>query len=434
MLNNLERGKEGEQFVEEIISNSFLRYWVFPNPIDARNKEICDLLILFNDVAIMISIKNHSFNNSYSRYFKRTIHKAEKQIKGAERNLFKENQTLNFKRFNGDELVFYPSNYTKRFRIIVNLGEGVLFFPLSRTTSKEQFITIFDKDSFISLVSELDTFPDFIEYLEKREQIFLGKDVLVLKGEEDDWDEEIINRFHQHLDSNSISFSSRVLISGSEKDLLALYLRNKRTFPGPLKKKEYKGMLYEIDGEWNKYSLNERVKIKEKLDSHSYFIDELVKREILTNSFQGKEKIAIEFLSLNRFYRRVITRSFFDFYRLYEDRGDDYFARRYGKLEEKFLVFIYYPENWEEDKVDTMINVFLESLFMFYKYKLRNVIVIGTIKKMAQFKLGFIEGMGPFPENHENELREICRELGWFQDMKKSIVKDKEFPDLADYK
>ena len=85
------KGVLGENFVNEIANNTFLEYWCYPSPKDEKGdkKEICDLLILFRDVLIIISVKNYDFKGNYDRYFNRTIEKALKQIQGAERKIIR---------------------------------------------------------------------------------------------------------------------------------------------------------------------------------------------------------------------------------------------------------------------------------------------------------------------------------------------------------
>lgn len=47
MKNSLQKGKEGENFVNDLAFKSFLKYWCYPNPMDENGdkKEICDLLV-----------------------------------------------------------------------------------------------------------------------------------------------------------------------------------------------------------------------------------------------------------------------------------------------------------------------------------------------------------------------------------------------------
>ncbi len=45
------KGDIGENAVNEVATNTYLKYWCYPSPKDesGNKKEICDLLILFKD-------------------------------------------------------------------------------------------------------------------------------------------------------------------------------------------------------------------------------------------------------------------------------------------------------------------------------------------------------------------------------------------------
>ena len=214
-----DKGIVGEQFVNELAYNSFLKFWCYPSPKfeNGNKKEICDLLILFNSVAIIISVKNYEFKGNHFRYFNNTIEKAVKQLHGACRVLFG-TEKVQIKHPD-KKIEIFPRNQIKKiFRIIINLGEGAKFYPFNQTTKNDDYVTLFDKDSFETIISELDTIPDFIDYLEKREKIFKNRTAIILPGEEFDFPIETQKEFFQLTDKKNSDF---VLISGSEKDLLS---------------------------------------------------------------------------------------------------------------------------------------------------------------------------------------------------------------------
>ena len=63
----MNKGKTAEDYVHHFAKTAYLKHWCFPNPIDESGdrKEICDLLILFNDTCIIVSIKNYDLNGDY---------------------------------------------------------------------------------------------------------------------------------------------------------------------------------------------------------------------------------------------------------------------------------------------------------------------------------------------------------------------------------
>lgn len=187
-MNQIEKGIVGEEAVLSIASSTYLKYWCYPDPKDelGNGKQICDLLILFRNVAIIIEIKNYEFKGNYERYFNNTLKKAISQINGAERKLFKSNLNLSIKHYLKGVLNFDCTNYTKIQRLIVNLSTEPLFYPGGELTNSSEFVHIFNWFGFLKVVQELDTIPDFIKYLETRENTFKEKQLVIAQGEEED--------------------------------------------------------------------------------------------------------------------------------------------------------------------------------------------------------------------------------------------------------
>ena len=190
MTSILDKGQLGEDFINQIAYKSFFKYWCYPNPKDelGDKKEICDLLIVFKDVIIIICVKNYEFKGVYDRYFRKTIEKDIKQIAGAERKLTDRRTTVYIKHPGRSVEIFNKNAVNKIFRVVVHLGEHVRFYPLFERTNKDKFINILDKETFEMLLSELDTLPDFVEYLEKKEIAFKDRYAIILPKEENDFD------------------------------------------------------------------------------------------------------------------------------------------------------------------------------------------------------------------------------------------------------
>jgi len=113
-MNSTEKVNSGEKFVNGIAFDSFMEYWCYPSPKDESGdkKEICDLLILFDSNMIIVSVKNYEFKDFYSRYFRRTVEKAVKQIYGAERKLFNNDRDIFIKHPNR-EIERFPKEKNK---------------------------------------------------------------------------------------------------------------------------------------------------------------------------------------------------------------------------------------------------------------------------------------------------------------------------------
>lgn len=431
-MNSLEKGNIGEGFVNNIAFHSFLEYWCYPSPKDelGDKKEICDLLILFESNLVIVSVKNYKFNDLYSRYFKQTIEKAAKQIYGAERKLLRSNRDIIIKHPKKQKERFPKETIKNIHRVIINLGEGVRFYPFNMETLDNKFISLFDKAAFETIVKELDTIPDFLEYLTKREELFSGKSVTILPGEENDFPFDTSRQFFDHSEQKYVSSENQgILISGTEHDLLARYLIHQRTFPEPLRSKDYNYTFIQLDGSWEDFNKRKQVIKKRELDRNSYFLDELVKREVLTNMNEKSIELATVLMSFNRFDRRVISNNFMQFFEMYKDAEVDTFARRYSDFNGTGIVFAFYHQMMPQQIVNTLIDIAIDSFCLYSNYKSKRIILIATTNEFKQFKMGLLNDITPFSKDKELQIKEDVELLGWFTNHTEIKVNEKEYPD-----
>lgn len=431
-MDSTEKGKIGEEFVNKIAYSSFLDYWCYPSPEDeyGDKKEICDLLILFGDSLIIISVKNYEFKDFYSRYFRRTIDKAVKQIYGAERKLLNKERDIFIKHPKREIERFPKEKVANIHRVIISLGEGVRFYPFNKATKDDKFITLLDKDAFQTIVRELDTISDFIEYLRKREELFADKTVTILPGDEDDFPADTTKQFFEYTEQNfNPNKKQSILVSGTEHDILASYLMNEHSFPEYIQSKEYNGLFVQLDGNWTDYNLRNQVKAKRDLDRNSYFLDELVKREVLTNHNDSSVELATAILSFNRFNRRVISNNFLQFYDAYKDAKGNFLARRYADFDGIGILFAFYPMGMPQEMVNTLLGIALESFCVYSNYKSKTMILIATTNEFKQFKMGLMKNIVPFPKEQEEQIRMDVELLGWFKNHQEFNVTEKEYPD-----
>lgn len=420
-----DKGNIGEEFVNELAYNSFLKYWCYPSPKyeNGDKKEICDLLILFNSVAIIISVKNYEFKGNHFRYFNNTIEKAVKQLHGASRTLFGPNE-VQIKHPEKNLETFPKEQIQKVFRIVVNLGDGVKFYPFNASTKNEDYVTLFDKDSFQTIITELDTIPDFINYLEKRELLFKDKPIIVLPGEEFDFPIETQKEFFQLREHTNGGF---VFLSGTEKDLLSYYFKNTRSFPESFNQKS-DGFYLIIDGAWEEFAATKRVKNKIEADKVSYFIDEFVKNELFINTSPMRENLAKALLSFDRLARRSIAKNYFDFHSLYKDVKGHYFGRRFANLNGVGVLLTFYTPEMDFEMINTLNNLAMESSHLYTDYKCKSMILISS-NRDHHFMFHYIDKLEKYPEELEKQIRKDVETLGWFTKHTYIQSSENEFPD-----
>ena len=432
MTPQTDKGKQGEDFIIKIASKTFLKYWCYPNPKDENgdNKEICDLLILFNDTLLIICVKNYEFKGTYNKYFKKTINKDIRQIAGAERKLLDSNRTIFIKHPDREPEEFKRSAIKNVFRIVVHLGENVRFYPLFGRTNRDCFVHIFDKDTFETILSELDTIPDFIEYLDKKENAFKDTSAIILPKDEYDFDPIAGQQLQEYSDLKLLERKQKLIfISGTEYDLLAHFLLHDRTMPEQIGSEKLGWAVFLIDGAWVDFNKRKEVLLKKSRDKMSYFVDEFVKNELLVNPNEGRIKLAKELLSFSRFDRRVISKSFFTFYYSNKNRSSTSISRRYWKLNNVGFVFVLYPTNWLDLSINTILDLALKSFCISDNYQAKKMILIANKADLTQFRFGYVDSVVQFSKKEEREIMKDVKKLGWFSDIDYSHYNEIEYPD-----
>ena len=89
-----------EEFVYELANKTFLPFWSFANPIGKKDKELCDVLVICDNVVIIISVKEIKVSEGknvdvqYERWIKKAVHASCDQIHGAERYILSSDRIL----------------------------------------------------------------------------------------------------------------------------------------------------------------------------------------------------------------------------------------------------------------------------------------------------------------------------------------------------
>jgi hypothetical protein len=222
---------------------SFLNLWSWPNVYRNKTwgageegKELCDLLFVFGDHVVIFSVKECAFPNSgdpdldWSRWFRKTIWKSANQIWGAERWL-RENPGRVFR----DSSCKVPlpfrlpdSDDAKFVRVVVAHGSGIRArkrlggsgslimmpdiigkqhfkkdcgpvrpFAIGQLDVNRGYVHVLDDTSFEILLQTLDTAPDFIQYLDRKERLIESGRLGIAAGEED-----LLAFYLQHVDDS----------------------------------------------------------------------------------------------------------------------------------------------------------------------------------------------------------------------------------------
>lgn len=429
ILDFKERGDLGEALVENLANHTYLKYWCFLNPKDrlGNKKEICDLLILFKDTLLIISIKNYLFKGNYERYFKSTIQKAIKQISGAERKLFESSSPIQFEHPVTGIHQFDRTQYSKVQRIIINLSDLPMFYPGGLNIHERKYAHIFNWSAFLGVVTELDTIPDLLNYLEERERVFTNRKLIFALGSENDWKDSHIKAFFDYSEGANELQRCDFLISGSEQDLLGDFLYHDRRFSEQYNS-DVSSNLIVLDNVWKSYLGEKRVILKKGADQASYFVDELVKREIVNMKHPSKLDLAIELLALSRFERRILGKQFYEFLEKHKDFKETVVHRRYGKVGQLVFGLLIHDDFWDKDEIELFMELAMNGYIMHDDYNSQKILIVSINRSLDHFNFAYNSEIKVFPLEYVIELRADCEKLGWFEDMKPFKVSEIEYP------
>jgi hypothetical protein len=82
-----EKGAKAEKIIHDLSIKTFFTDWCYQNPPRPGGKELCDLLVVFDDTAIIWQIKDLKVDEN-GRYKQAEVEKNLRQLSGARRTLF----------------------------------------------------------------------------------------------------------------------------------------------------------------------------------------------------------------------------------------------------------------------------------------------------------------------------------------------------------
>lgn len=298
-----------ERMLAELCDRSFLTLWSYPNLYRSRAKELCDLLVVFGNDVIIFSDKSCAFPNTgdrnldWCRWYRKSIAKSAKQAQRAEDWLRKCPDRIFLDAKCTERLPLQiPSNDEMRIhhvcialnalgRAEAELGQPALRispqtdgdaqrFTIGSVPGARNWVHILDERSLPTLMAELSTTPDFLDYLTKKEAM---------------------------LDGGLFMFAH------SELDLLAYFLWNNREFPNP-----GAGQFQLQPNLWETVEADERFLAARAENTCSRFWDRLIEHltgHYLNETLEFGNEMPIEhheqlvrmMASETRFGRRILT-------------------------------------------------------------------------------------------------------------------------------
>jgi hypothetical protein len=215
-----------ERYVAQLCKRSFLSIWSYPGIFRDQcrpfgkgdGKEVCDLLVVFENHIIIFSDKDCRFGDGgnlkteWARWFKKAVRNSAKQVWGAERWI---KQFPNRLFLDRKCAIPFPINIpdpakatfhrivvahdaSRAFRaafggsgsLMLNStvsGDGHLAVPftLGQMDSSKGYVHVFDDTTLNIVMSTLDTITDFTDYLTKKERFLTSGRLIKAAGEEE---------------------------------------------------------------------------------------------------------------------------------------------------------------------------------------------------------------------------------------------------------
>jgi hypothetical protein len=382
------KGSKAESVVHDLSIKSFLTDWCYLNPNLPNNKEICDLLVVFDDIAIVWQIKSLKLRDDGS-YKKGDVEKNFRQLIGAKRRLFEIDTEINLENPRRGKELFNPKSISQVFLVSVLMGPPEDFFSFVETINGNT-IHVFDREFTEIVLNELDTISDFCEYLKSKERLIAGKEMMIM---------------------------------GGEKELLAYYLQNNRSFS---QFNEATNILLQ-EGIWEGYISRSEYKKKKKADEFSYGWDSIIDR-----AHEGSieyERVARELARPNRFERRMLSKTFLEAHiRAHEDTKADMF-RRILTTDGVSYVFLFFSEDHPRDHRKQML--FAICFFARGKFgKNTKVIGIATEKRIeptCSYDYCVIN-KPEWTDDDQNRMLKLQDELELFKNPKIARISEDEYP------
>jgi hypothetical protein len=214
-----------ERRLAQLCRRSFLSLWSYPAVFRDQGqknggdgKEICDLLVVFENHIIIFSDKDCEFRDTgdlereWRRWYKKAVLKSAEQVFGAQRWIHQFPNRLFLDRKckvpfpialpDPNQAVFHrivvAHNGARRCREMMG-GSGSLMlnnvsvgnahfdlpFTIGQIDPEKGFVHVFDDTTLDIVMSTLDTISDFIAYLAKKEQFLTGERMVSAAGEEE---------------------------------------------------------------------------------------------------------------------------------------------------------------------------------------------------------------------------------------------------------
>lgn len=383
------KGKKAEKLVHDLALKTFLTDWCYLNPMLPNGKELCDLLVVYDEVAIIWQIKDLKLDKR-GRYRSREVERNLCQLAGAHRQLFTLKAPIELENPRRGKELFDAVQIKEIYLISVLVGEGEDIFPFVESI-KNYAIHVFTRDFTQIILNELDTISDFANYVRAKESM--------------------------------IKQDKQLIILGGEEELLALYLGNNRSFD---RLKDATCVVID-QGSWEKFCNSQQYREKKRHDEISYGWDDIIART--HEASPEYEIVARELARPNRFERRCLGKAYFEAYMIAASDEKHNVVRRTFDLNGVTYCFLFADDTKPRDYRKGMLEWMCYIARGTYKSN-RKVIGIATEKEaspICSYDFVLLD-MPEWTGQNQKEMEEMQQKTGILRSPIISILHEDEFP------
>src|ERR1035437_179235 len=383
-----EKGATAERLIHEIATKTFFTDWCYPNPKKPDGNELCDMLVVFDDTALIWQIKDLKVDEN-GRYKDAEVEKNLRQLSGAKRTLFDLKSPVMLSNPRRGVEQFDPSLIKHVHLISVLMGEGEGAFPFLQEF-KKHLVHGFTREFADIAMSELDTIADFCQYLRAKESIDLNKMIMILGGEE---------------------------------NLLGKYIEHGRSFGWM----DNYDVIHIDDTIWPKISQMPQYIKKKEMDRISYGWDSMIER--VHEGTSKYERLARELARPDRFTRRVLSESFMESYDEFMRKKLDMFRRQMSLLDTTYCFLITNDVEHPSKRRQAMLQAMCQIGRGINQEKSR-VLGVATSRDNTNYDFVFLN-IPEWTSELEAEKARLQGEFGIFVSPRQTRTNSSEFPDPA---
>ncbi|MGI2904766.1 hypothetical protein [Tolypothrix sp. VBCCA 56010] len=394
---------DSEEFVYQVCHKSFLSLWSYANPRGKNSKELCDILIVCEPDIIIISVKDIKLTDSgnievdWQRWLRKAIEGSVDQIYGAEKRIKSTSHVIRSDESQG--LPFPLSDVQRIHRVAVALG-GDDKVPIQFGDFGKGFVHVFDRVSFETILRELDTITDFVQYLIDKENLYYS--------------------------------GKHTVFEGYEEDLLGYYIFNGRSYPQDF------DVIVVGSNIWDEIIKKPEYKEKREADRDSYIWDRLLENiieDLLNNNLEfdpdlNQSELALRTMAREpRFARRILGKYFKNFMDLAAQRRIE---SRTLTSPESNIAYVFLAKPHGENR-QSRVSELEGRCFVVrgLQQNCKTVIGIGT----EQYEPGkgfsldiFYLHQETWTAEDQKQLKYAQKEFGWFASPQQKSIHEDEYP------